>query len=66
VVLFNDYCTFQPPPECYLNAKGVEQLGPFLPLLKEIAESAHFLLAVIALLNLLEVAPRAVQRYALH
>ena len=60
VVLFNDYWTFQPPPECYLNAKGIEQLGPFLPLLKEIAESAHFLLAVIALLNLLEVAPRAV------
>jgi hypothetical protein len=58
VVLFNDHWTFGPPPECYLNPKGIDHLGPFLPLLKEVAESAHFLLAVIALLNLLEVAPR--------
>jgi hypothetical protein len=34
-------------------------LDPFLPLLKEVAESAQFFLAVVALLNLLEVAPRA-------
>lgn len=59
VVLFNDYWTFRPPPKCYLNPKGIDHLGPFLPLLKEVAESAHFLLAVIALLNLLEVSPRA-------
>jgi GNAT superfamily N-acetyltransferase len=58
VVLFNDYWTFGPPPECYLNPKGIDHLDPFLPLLKEVAESAHFFLAVIALLNLLEVAPR--------
>jgi hypothetical protein len=58
VVLFNDYWSFQ-PPKCYLNPKGIDHLDPFLPLLKEVAESAQFLLAVIALLNLLEVAPRA-------
>ena len=58
VVLFNEYWSFQ-PPKCYLKPKGVDRLDPFLPLLKEVAESAPFLLAVIALLNLLEVAPRA-------
>jgi hypothetical protein len=57
VVLFNEYWGFQ-PPKCYLKPKGVDHLGPFLPLLKEVAQSAEFLLAVIALLNLLEVAPR--------
>jgi hypothetical protein len=57
VVLFNEYWSFQ-PPRCYLKPKGVDHLGPFLPLLKEVAQSAQFLLAVIALLNLLEVAPR--------
>ena len=58
VVLFNEYWSFQ-PPKCYLKPNGVDRLDPFLPLLKEVAESAPFLLAVIALLNLLEVAPRA-------
>ena len=58
VVVFNDYWGFQ-PPKCYLNPTGIDHLEPFLPLLKEIAESAQFLLAVIVLLNLLEVAPRA-------
>ena len=57
VVLFNEHWSFQ-PPKCYLKPKGVDHLGPFLPLLKEVAQSAQFLLAVIALLNLLEVAPR--------
>jgi hypothetical protein len=57
-VLFNDYSNFE-PPKCYLTPIGIDRLGPFLPLLKEIAGSAHFLLAVIALLNLLEVSPRA-------
>lgn len=58
VVLFNDYWSLQ-PPKCYLNPKGIDHLDPFLPLLKEVAEGAQFLLAVIAQLNLLEVAPRA-------
>ena len=59
VVLFNDYWGGIQPPKCYLNPKGIDHLDPFLPLLKEFAESAQFLLAVIVLLNLLEVAPRA-------
>jgi hypothetical protein len=59
VILFNDYWTFQPPPKCYLHPRGIDHLDPFLPLLNDVAESAHFWLAVIALLNLLEVAPRA-------
>jgi len=58
VVLFNDYWSLQ-PPKCYLNPKGIDRLDPFLSLLKEVAESGQFFLAVIALLNLLEVAPRS-------
>ena len=58
--LFNDYSNFQ-PPNCYLTPIGIDRLGPFLPLLTEVAEGAQFLLAVIVLLNLLEVAPRAEQ-----
>jgi len=58
-VLFNDYWTVQPPPKCYLNPIGIDRLNPFLPLLKEVARRAQFLLAAIALLNVLEVAPRA-------
>jgi hypothetical protein len=58
MVLFNDYWGFQ-PPKCYLYPKGIERLDPFLPLLKEVAESGQFFLAVIAFLNLLEVAGHA-------
>jgi hypothetical protein len=58
--LFNDYSNFQ-PPNCYLTPIGIGRLGPFLPLLAEAAEGAQFLLVVIVLLNLLEVAPRAEQ-----
>jgi hypothetical protein len=58
-ILFNDYWTFQPPPKCYLNPIAIDRLNPFLVLLKNVAETAQFLLAAIALLNLLEVAPRA-------
>lgn len=56
--VFNDYSNFQ-PPNCYLTPIGIDRLAPFLPLLAEFAEEAQFLLAVIVLLNLLEVAPRA-------
>jgi hypothetical protein len=59
-LLFNDYSSFK-PPNCYLTPIGIDRLGPFIPLLAEVAEDAQFLLAVIALLNLLEVAPRAEQ-----
>jgi len=57
-VLFNDYWSFQ-PPKCYLHPKGIDRLGPFLSLLRDLAERGQFFLAVIALLNLLEVAPRS-------
>jgi hypothetical protein len=56
--VFNDHSSFE-PPKCYLTPVGIDRLGPFLPVLTEIAETSHFLLAVIVLLNLLEVAPRA-------
>jgi len=56
-VFFNDYGGFQ-PPKCYLYPKAIDRLDPFLPLLKEIAETGQFFLPVITLLNLLEVAPR--------
>ena len=57
VLLFNDYGNFE-PPKCYLYAKGIDRLDPFVPMLKEVAENGLFLFVVIALLNLLEVAPR--------
>jgi hypothetical protein len=57
-LLFNDHSNFQ-PAKCYLTPIGIDRLGPFLPLLVEVAERAQFLLAIITLLNLLEVAPRA-------
>jgi phage tail protein X len=57
VLLFNDYGLLQ-PAKCYLYAKGIDRLDPFLPVLKEVAESGPFLFVAIELLNLLEVAPR--------
>ncbi len=59
VVFFNDYSNFQ-PTKCYLTPIGIDRLGPFLPLLTEVADSTHFLLAVFALLSLLEVSPSTV------
>jgi hypothetical protein len=58
VVLFNDYGHFQ-PAKCYLYPKAIDRVEPFLPALREVAESGPFLLVAMALLNLLEVAPRA-------
>ena len=57
VVLFNDYGSLE-PAKCYLHPKGVERMGPFLPLLEEVAETGTFVFVTIALLNLLEVAPQ--------
>jgi len=57
VLLFNVYGYFQ-PLKCYLYAKGIDRLNPFLPVLKEVAERGPFLFVAIGLLNLLEVAPR--------
>lgn len=58
VVLFNDYSSFQ-PPKCYLYAKAIDRLDPFIPLVKEVAEYGQFFLLATTLLNLIEVAPRA-------
>jgi hypothetical protein len=55
--MFNDYANMA-PPKCYLYPKAIEHLDPFLPLLKDLAESGTFLLAATVLLNLLEVEPR--------
>jgi ABC-type cobalamin/Fe3+-siderophores transport system ATPase subunit len=57
-LLFNNFSYFQ-PPTCYLRPPGIERIGPFLPLLKEIAETSLFPLAAVITLNLLEVAPHA-------
>jgi hypothetical protein len=59
VVLFNDYANME-PPECYLFPKAIERVDPFLPVLKDLAESGTFLLAAMVLLNLLEVGPRTI------
>jgi hypothetical protein len=58
VHFFNDFGGFREPPKCYLLEKGVERLGPFLPLLGELSESGPFLFAAATLLNLLEVSPK--------
>ena len=59
-LLFNDGGSFQ-PPRCYLTPKGIERLGPFLPLLQEMAQKGPFLFMVTTLLNLLEVSPNTSQ-----
>jgi hypothetical protein len=56
-LLFNEYGALL-PAKCYLLEKGIDRLPPFLPLLKELAESGPFLFIASTLLNLLEVSPR--------
>jgi hypothetical protein len=56
-VFFNRY-GFTQPPAAYLLPKGVDRLGPFLPLLTRLAEDAPCPFVAIVTLNLLEVAPR--------
>ncbi len=56
-ITFNDYGGFS-PAKCYLFAKAIDNLDPFLPVLKEIAENGQFFLVIVTLLNLLEVSPR--------
>ncbi|MGH9680005.1 MAG: ATP-binding protein, partial [Candidatus Acidiferrales bacterium] len=57
VLFFND-SGFPQPAKCYLLPKGIDGLNPFLPVLKEMAESGQFLFVALVLLNLLEVSPR--------
>ena len=58
VLFFNDFGGFREPPTCYLLEKGIDGLGPFLPLLGELTENGPFLFAATTLLNLLEVSPK--------
>ena len=60
VMFFNEYATFV-PAKCYLLEKGIDRLGPFLPILGEVAQVGAFLFLAVTLLNLLEVSPRPEQ-----
>lgn len=57
VLFFNDQ-HFAQRTNCYLYAKGVEGIAPFLPLLERMVQSAPSPFIALVLLNLLEVAPR--------
>jgi hypothetical protein len=57
VMFFNDYYSFGGPPQCYLNASGVSQSGPFLDTLMQLNESEQTFLQAIVTLNLLDVEP---------
>ena len=46
------------PAKCYLLEKGIDGLGPFLPVLAEVVQRGTFLFVAMTLLNLLEVSPR--------
>ena len=56
-LVFNNYGPLGVPAKCYLLPKGIDRLGPFLPLLRLLGESGPFLFLVMTLLNLLEVSP---------
>ncbi len=60
VLFFNDYMYGQ-GSKCYLFEKGVERVGPFLPVMGKLVSEGRSLFVALALLNLLEVAPRAEQ-----
>lgn len=60
VLFFNDYMYGQ-GSKCYLLEKGVERVGPFLPILGKLVRKGPSPFAAMALLNLLEVMPRAEQ-----
>lgn len=57
VILFNEHATFV-PAKCYLLERGIDRLGPFLPVLGEVVQRGTFLFVATTLLNLLEVSPR--------
>ena len=57
-ILFNDM-TYLTSPTCYLLEKGIDGLGPFLPLIQTLVESIASAFVATILLNLLEVSPRA-------
>jgi len=57
-LFFNDY-NFASSTKSYLFEIGVEQIGPFLPVLARLVHSGPSPFVALVLLNLLEVAPRA-------
>lgn len=60
VLFFNDHMYGQ-GSKCYLFGKGVERVGPFLPVLGKLISKGPSPFVALVLLNLLEVAPRAEQ-----
>ena len=60
VLFFNDHLYGQ-GSKCYLLEKGVERIGPFLPVLSKLVSNGPSPFVALILLNLLEVAPRAEQ-----
>jgi hypothetical protein len=60
VLFFNDHMYGQ-GSKCYLFEKGVERVGPFLPVLGKLVIKGPSPFVALVLLNLLEVAPRAEQ-----
>jgi hypothetical protein len=56
-LFFNEY-SMVVPAKCYLLPKGIDEIEPFLPTLKALAEEGTFLFVANVLLNLLEVSPR--------
>lgn len=57
VLFFNDHY-FAQSTKCYLLAKGVERVDPFLTALSRLVKSAPSPFVALVLSNLLEVAPR--------
>lgn len=60
-VLFFNYHMYGQGSKCYLLEKGVERIGPFLPILGKLVIKGPSPFVALVLLNLLEVAPRAEQ-----
>lgn len=60
VLFFNDHMYGQ-GSKCYLLEKGVERIGPFLPVLSKLVSKGPSPFLALVLLNLLEVSPRAEQ-----
>ena len=58
VLFFNDHY-FGYGSKCYLFEKGAERTGPFLPVLRKLIQAGPSPFVALALLNLLEAAPRA-------
>jgi hypothetical protein len=56
-VFFNSH-DFAQPAKAYLYPKGIDRIGPFLPLLECLVRDAPSLFVAIVTLNLLEVSPR--------